>query len=151
MRLIPSVLLFAAAAFAATPDFSGTWKLNGSKSDFGQFPPTPSITQKVTHAEPKVSIDTKMTTDNGDLQFAANYTTDGKPTTNQGFGGSEMKSTAKWDGESLVMESKGSFGDGEFTIKDKWTLSDGGKLLTVQRHFSSGMGDSDQKLVFEKQ
>jgi hypothetical protein len=151
MRLVAFALFTAAAAFAAAPDLSGNWKLNGSKSDFGQFPAPSSLTQKVTHAEPKITVDSKMSTDNGDMQFTANYTTDGKETTNQGFGGAEMKSTANWDGETLVVETKGTFGDNAFTMKDKWTLADGGKTLTVLRHMSSGMGELDQKLVFEKQ
>jgi len=36
-------------------------------------------------------------------------------------------------------------------MKDKWTLSEGGKVLTIQRTFSSGMGDVTQKMVFDKQ
>ena len=62
-----------------------------------------------------------------------------------------MKNTAKWDGDALVVESKGSFGDNPFTMKDKWTLSADGKVLTIQRHFSSGMGEMDQKMVLDKQ
>lgn len=151
MRLAVFALFTAAAAFAAAPDFSGNWKLNGSKSDFGQFPAPSSLTQKITHAEPKLTVETNMSTDNGDMQFSANYTTDGKESTNQGFGGSEMKSTANWDGATLVIETKGAFGDNAFSMKDKWSLSDDGKTLTVLRHFSGGMGDVDQKLLFEKQ
>ncbi len=151
MRLAAFALLTAVAAFAAAPDLNGTWKLDTAKSDFGQFPAPSSLTQKITHAEPKISVDAKMSTDNGDMQFTANYTTDGKESTNQGFGGSEMKSTASWDGETLVMETKGAFGDTPFTMKDRWALSGGGKTLTVLRHFSSSMGEADQKLVFAKQ
>jgi hypothetical protein len=151
MRLAAFALLAASAAFAAAPDLGGSWKLNGSKSDFGQFPAPSSLTQKITHAEPNLKVETKMSSDMGDMEFSANYTTDGKETTNQGFGGSEAKCTAKWDGETLLMETKGAFGDTAFTMKDKWNLSEGGKVLTVLRHFSSAMGDADQKLVFEKQ
>jgi hypothetical protein len=151
MRLAAFALLAASAAFAAAPDLSGNWKLNGAKSDFGQMPAPSGWTQKITHAEPKLTVDSKMSSDMGDMQFTANYTTDGKETTNQGFGGSEAKSTTKWDGETLLMETKGAFGDNPYTMKDKWSLSEGGKLLIVLRHFSSGMGELDQKLVFEKQ
>src|SRR5579883_1642632 len=147
MRLIPIALMMASAMCAAAPDMSGTWKLNASKSEFGQFPAPSSMTQKVTHAEPKLTVETKMTSDMGEFSFNANYTTDGKETTNQGFGGSESKSTAKWDGDTLVIDTKGSFGDNSYTMKDKWTISEGGKVLTIQRHFSGGMGEMDQKMV----
>jgi hypothetical protein len=145
------VLLAASAAFAAVPDFSGTWKLNASKSEFGQFPAPASFTQKITHAEPKLTVAGKMSSDMGDVEFTASYTTDGKETTNQGFGGSESKSTAKWDGDTLLMETKGTFGDNSYTMKDKWSLSADGKVLTLVRHFSSANGEMDQKMVFDKQ
>ncbi len=92
-----------------------------------------------------------MASDRGEFEFTSNYTTDGKECTNQGFGGSESKSTLKWEGDNLIIETKGAFGDNPYTMEDKWTLSDAGKVLTVLRHFSSGMGEMDQKLVFEKQ
>ena len=151
MRLAVLALALASAAFAAAPDFSGNWKLNGSKSDFGQFPAPSSLTVKITHNEPKLAAEVKMSGDNGDLELTSNYTTDGKECTNPGFGGGEMKTTANWDGETLVLDNKGSFGDNAFTMKDRWSLSDGGKTLTILRHFSSAMGEADQKLIFEKQ
>jgi hypothetical protein len=50
-----------------------------------------------------------------------------------------------------LIDSKGQFGDSEFTGQEKWTLSDDGKTLTITRHFKSSMGEDDHKLVFEKQ
>ena len=62
------------------------------------------------------------------------------------MGASEAKSTAKWDGEALLaLETKGAMGDNAYTMKDKWTLSHNGKLLTINRHFSSAMGEMDQR------
>ena len=151
MRLATLALIAASAGFAASPDFSGNWKLNASKSEFGAFPAPSSYTQKVSHAEPKLTVAVKMTSDMGDVDLTANYTTDGKESTNQGFGGSEAKSTAKWEGDGLVIETKGSFGDQAYTMKDKWTISEDGKVLTITRHFSSAMGDLDQKITMEKQ
>jgi hypothetical protein len=151
MRIAVLVLAVASAAFGAAPNFGGNWKLNTSKSDFGQFPPPSSMTQKMSHAEPKLTVEVKMTGEMGEIEFTSNYTTDGKECTNQGFGGSEVKSVAKWDGDALGIESKGAFGDNPYTMKDKWTLSEDGKVLSIVRHFASAMGEVDQKLVFEKQ
>jgi hypothetical protein len=141
----------ASAAYSAAPNFEGNWKLDASKSDFGQFPAPSLYTQKITHSEPKLTVDAKIVGEQGELAFTSDYTTDGKECTNQGFGGSEAKSVLKWEGDNLMIETKGAFGDNPYTMKDKWTLSDGGKVLIILRHFSSGMGDMDQKLVFEKQ
>lgn len=151
MRLPILIFAAASAAFGATPDFSGNWKLNASKSDFGQFPAPSVLTQKVEHADPKLTVDLKMVSDMGDFAFTYRYTTDGKECTNEGFGGSEVKSILKWEGETLVVDSKGTFGDNAYTAKDKWSLSDGGKTLTLLRHFSSPMGEMDQKVILDKQ
>jgi hypothetical protein len=151
MRLITLALLMASAGFAAAPNFEGNWKLDGSKSDFGQFPAPSLLTQKISHSDPEITVDVKIVGEQGEFAFTSKYTTDGKECTNQGFGGSEAKSVLKWEGDYLMIDTKGAFGDNPYTMKDKWALSDGGKVLTILRHFSSGMGEMDQKLVFEKQ
>ena len=59
MRLVTLALIAVSAGFAAAPNFSGDWKLNAGKSSFGQFPAPSSMTQKVTHAEPKLTVEIK--------------------------------------------------------------------------------------------
>ncbi|MGC4054160.1 MAG: hypothetical protein QM757_34170 [Paludibaculum sp.] len=145
------VLAFLTTAFAAAaPNFTGSWKLNTSKSDFGQFPAPSSMTQTVTHDEPKIKIAMKQTSDMGDMEFEREYTTDGKEYTND-MRGNPVKSVLKWDGDVLIITSKGKFGDNDFTMVDRWKLSEDGKTLTVNRHFSSDMGEMDNKLILEKQ
>jgi hypothetical protein len=124
--------------------------LNAAKSDFGQFPAPSSMTQKATHDDPSLKVATKMATDNGDFDFESTYSTDGKETSNS-FGPNPMKSVAQWDGDTLTIQTKGQFGDSEVTISDKWTLSEDGKTVTIQRHFASARGELDQKLILEKQ
>jgi hypothetical protein len=141
--------LLADAAFAK-PNFSGDWKMNASQSDFGQFPAPSSMTQKITHDDPSLKVVTKMATGNGDFDMEASYTTDGKESANQ-FGPNQMKSVLKWDGETLIVETKGQFGDSGFTLTDKWDLAAGGKTLTIRRHWASSRGEMDQKIVFDKQ
>ncbi len=153
MRLILAglvVLGLAALPAAAKPNFTGNWKLNTAKSDFGPFPAPSSMTQKATHDDPSLKVATKMATDNGDIEFESVYSTDGKETTNT-FGPNAMKSVAKWDGDILSVQTKGQFGDNEVTIQDKWECSEDGKTMTIHRHFSSSQGETDQKLVLEKQ
>jgi hypothetical protein len=152
MRLIAAVCIAASVAFAAAPNFSGTWKLNASKSDFGQFPAPSSMVQTINHDDPKLKVEVKQAGEMGEFSFAMNYTTDGKECKNPGFGGTETKSIVKWEGELLTIEMKGTMGDNSaFTMKDKWALSGEGKVLTIQRHFSSAMGEMDQKFTLEKQ
>ena len=127
--------LAASAALPAAPDLSGNWKLNGSKSDFGELLAPAGLTQQITHAEPKV--EGKMPGDMGDIEFTAKYTTDGNESTHHGFGGAEAKSMAKWEGETLLLETKGAFRDNAYTIKDQWSRSEGGKVLTILPTFQA--------------
>ena len=57
MKSVSKALLIiaglASMAFAADkPNFSGDWKLNAAKSNFGPIPPPTSYTRKIAHAEP---------------------------------------------------------------------------------------------------
>ncbi len=148
--VILAVLALAALPALAKPNFSGDWKLNLSKSSFGQMPAPTSMTNKITHDDPKLTSHVKQSGERGDFEFDSSYTTDGKECSNDMFG-NPMKSTLKWDGDTLVIDAKGTFGDNDFTMQDKWTLSDDGKTLTIVRLFKSSMGEGEQTLIFEKQ
>jgi hypothetical protein len=135
----------------AKSDFSGTWKVNIAKSDFGQMPPPDSQVEKIAHQDPDMKININSTGGpQGDLNYDITYTTDGKENTNS-VAGNEFKSTAQWDGDALVINTKGSFSGTDFTAKDRWTMSSDGKNITVDRHISSSMGEMDMKLLLEKQ
>jgi hypothetical protein len=151
--LLPLALLtlaFGVAYAQAKPNFSGTWKVNVAKSDFGAMPGPDSRTDKITHADPDLKVHVAQSSQMGELNYDATYTTDGKESTNS-LSGNVFKSTVKWDGDDLSLETKGSFNGNEFTAKDRWTLSEDGKTMTVQRHLASALGETDQKVVFEKQ
>jgi len=152
-RLFSLTLLTLALGFVqaqAKTDFSGTWKLNAGKSDFGQMPAPDSMTQKITHQDPSLKVNVASTGGMGDMTYDFSYTTDGKECVNH-MGDNEFKSTLKWDGDDLVVDIKGSFGGTDFTAKDRWTLSGDGKTLTITQHFSSAMGEGDVKEVLDKQ
>jgi hypothetical protein len=143
-------LIVLALPALAKPNFSGDWKVNVSKSDFGQMPAPSSMTGKITHQDPSLKVAIKQSGERGDFEYEMSYSTDGKETTNE-IRDNTMKSTAKWDGDVLVIDTKGSFGGNDVTIQDKMSLSADGKTLTLKRHFSSSMGEMDQALILEKQ
>ena len=134
----------------AKTDFSGTWKINAGKTDFGPMPPPDSMVLKIAHEDPSLKVNMVQTGGTGDATYDLVFTTDGKECVNHP-GGEEAKSTFQWEGGDLVSDTKGSSGGNDFTAKDRWTLSDGGKTMTLQRHISTGGGDFDIKLVFDKQ
>lgn len=147
LGLVCSLVL---AQAQSKPNFSGTWKVNNAKSDFGPMPAPQSSTSKIDHKEPSLKIATTWVGDQGELTFESAYTTDGKESTNS-FRNMEFKSKATWEGSTLLIASKGSADSGEFTMKDKWSLSEDGKTFTVVRAFSGPMGEATQTLIHEKQ
>ena len=153
-KLVSIVFLVAlplALAFAQQkPDFSGTWKMNVEKSEFGALPGPTSRTDVITHKEPSLTDDVTAEGARGKQQYTAKYTTDGKEVTNQ-IGPREVKSTIKWEGNSLVLSSKTSFNGAEMNAQSTWVLSADGKTLTISTHYVSAMGETDQKIIYEKQ
>lgn len=142
-------LLVAVPAYAKS-NFTGEWKLNVSKSDFGPMPAPTSMTQTITHEDPKLKVHRKQSGDQGEREDEPDYLTDGTETTNE-IRGNPLRSVAKWDGDTLVIETKGSFNGNEFSVTDRWSLSEDGKALTIKRHFSSSMGEGDTTVFLDKQ
>lgn len=148
--VVGTILLLCAVTATAKPNFSGDWKMNPSKSDFGEMPPPSSIVQKITHNEPDLKVISTWVGEQGEFTNNLTYTTDGKECPNKTRMG-ESKSTLKWEGDILVIDSKSEFQGNAVTITSKWALSEDGKTLTVSSHFSSSMGEGDAKVVYEKQ
>jgi hypothetical protein len=146
-----TVTAFAASLAAQTkPNYSGTWKLNVAKSDFGPIPGPDSQTNVIEHNDPVLKVNSTAERPQGKQNATLMYTTDGKEVTNK-QGPNNIKSTAVWEGSNLVINSKFTLNDSDVTIKSVWTLSADGKTLTEDRHLAAQMGEADQKMVFEKQ
>ncbi len=149
--VVPLLVLTAGALLAqAKPNFSGTWTLVPAKSEFGMMPPPSSAVQTIAHNEPQLKVVTTQTGDQGTTTTESNYTTDGKECSNTGPMDSQIKSTLKWDGSALIVDSKLDFQGNAVTIANRWTLSEDGKSLTINTHFATPMGDGDAKMVYEK-
>jgi hypothetical protein len=146
-----TVFLFAASVVAQSkPNFSGTWKLNTSKSDFGPIPGPTARVDVIEHNDPALTDSVNAEIPTGKQVFTSTYTTDGKEVVNK-RGTTEVKSTLTWDGGKLVVNSKINANDQEITVKSVWSLSADGKTLTQNQHLAAQMGEADQVLVFEKQ
>lgn len=144
------ILTSLGVAFAAPPNFSGAWKANIAKSDFGQAPAPTSASSKIDHKDPSLKLVATQVGDQGERTFEMNLSTDGGETTNQ-IGPLTFKSKAKWEGEALLVESKASTENGDVTINDRWVLSEDAKTLTVTRKISGPQGEMTIKVVQEKQ
>jgi hypothetical protein len=146
-----AALLCAGFAQAADkPDFSGEWKCNIAKSDFGPMPNKPEkITRAVTHKDPNIQYQSTFVGQQGEMKTEFKCTTDGKECINKFFN-SEGASKMTWDGSKLVAKSKREFQGNELSITETWELSGDGKVLTVTSSMTSSMGDFVMKTVFEK-
>src|SRR5215216_422078 len=109
------------------PDFSGTWTMDAAKSD----PPPQgrgggggggTLTIKQTGTELAVTSEGRQ----GPQTMT--YKLDGSPSSNEvmGRGGAQtVKSTAKWEGSSLVIETTREMGGNTITTKEVRTLAAG--------------------------
>ena len=153
-KITTFVLLVAAlASFAVAadkPNFSGDWKIDNDKSNFGPMPPPNSLTRKITHADPAVTMDEAASGAQGDQKRTVKYDTSGKETSNEMMG-TATKSTAVWDGAKLVITTKADFGGTEIKLVDTWSLSADGKVWTDVLHIVSPQGEFDITYVLTKQ
>src|SRR5437773_2904180 len=143
------VLPFYAHA-QAKPDFSGTWTLDTAKSD-----PAPqgrgggggagTVTIKQTGTELAVTSEGRQ----GPQTMT--YKLDGSESTNQvmGRGGAQtVKSTAKWDGSSLVIDTTRDVNGATITTKEVRRLDGGGKEMVVESTTQTPQGEQKRKVVY---
>ena len=152
-RFIAAALLFAASSLLpaqARPNFSGAWTLNASKSDFGAMPKPANRTDKITHVGVAITDSFTQSSPKGDVTAIMKYLTDGKETVSD-LHGNQVRYTAKWEGDELVIEGKTQLNGAGVTLTDRWSLSPDKKTLTIQRHVNSPMGETEQRIVLDKQ
>jgi hypothetical protein len=143
-------LFFFGGVVYAAPDFSGDWKLNLSKSQYGVFPAPISMIRKITYDGLKLSMSSTQRSTQGEVSSNLSYTTDGKESVNKVQGG-ESKGAAQWIGDKLMIESSREFQGAVLKQKEIWTLSSDGRTLTIDAHVTIPNGEFDVKQVFEKQ
>lgn len=157
LLLAPAILL----AFTTKPDkanFAGEWKLNAGKSDLGQFGDFATHTIKSTQTDNNIAIARTAPSfgGGGDNTSTETLTFDGKEAESTVFGNSKRKASAKWSDDTqklninfvIMLDINGE--TNEIKGKEIWSLSDGGKTLTVETNTSSSFGDMTTKAVYEK-
>jgi hypothetical protein len=119
----------------AHPDFSGTWKLNLDKSDYGdlQGPETriDVIEQRDGHVNERVTAEGRHRRQEYTLLFAEDGSETALPP------GTKMGSvvilgvSAKWQGAALVVTQRLRFQGTPLMTANTYTLSGDGKTLTI--------------------
>jgi hypothetical protein len=152
LTLVLAVLfLSSSTVFAQSqPNFTGEWRMDASKSDFGKFPVPTALTRNIVQKNPDLSIDTTQLTRSGANTAHVNYRTDGVETTNQLSTG-EGTSHAFWDGSTLVIRTTLKNRAGvDVLMEERWDLSADGQTLTTTSHIETSKGNTDLKLVCER-
>lgn len=148
-----AVILLAAcgAAFSqGKPNFSGEWKMNAERSDYGTVPKPEKMVRKIVHEDPHLRISSTQSGPRGETTSELKLAIDGKEQVIR-MGNVEVKTTSRWDGAMLRVDSKRPFQTGEIVTQEKWTLSEGGKTLTLATHIIAPKGEFDITAVLEKQ
>ena len=136
--------LFAQAQ--SRPNLSGTWKMNADKSKFAPGGPK-AIIIKSDHQGSTLRESFTLTDDQGERTVNFTYTLDGKESLQQ-LEGEHIKATAKWEGESLIIEFKN---DGGFNFLRKITVLGDGKTMRIDVKKSNPDGVANDTVVLEKQ
>jgi len=134
----------------ARPNFSGDWKLNAAKSDYGPMPGPEKMERKITHDDPSLKMVTTQTGQQGEVTTELAYKTDGTPSTNK-IRGQDVTGVAKWDGDVLTISSKREIQGMEITMNERWSLSEDGKTLSINNKVNTPNGDFEIKIVMDKQ
>lgn len=151
------LLVNVSSASAQTkPNFSGTWSLDKSRSNFGRLAKEAAnvkITLKITHREPEVKMVRSGSLNGQGGAQNITYFTDGRGESNPGLlNNSTANSKTKWEGAKLSSRSLTSlsFNGETFQLEtiERRELSTDGKTLTISIIASSPRGIDRLKLVF---
>jgi len=150
-----AVLAVATLAWAQKPDFSGTWTLDPAASEGGAAPGGGGGGRGGGRGGLGQGGTVKQTADTltversiGDNKITSTYKLDGSESKNtmMGRGGQSVESvsTAKFDGQTLVITTKMDMGNGPQESTQKWSVS--GSTLTIETTNARGT----QKMVYKK-
>ena len=150
--LVAAMVIPFPARAQGKPDFGGTWTLDTAKSD----PPPQgrggggggaTLTIKQTGTELAVTSEGRQ----GPQTMT--YKLDGSPSSNEvmGRGGAQtVKSTAKWEGATLVIETTRDIQGMSITTKEVRSLSADGKVMTIESATQTPQGEMKRKVVYTK-
>lgn len=152
--LLLSIALSASQAYAQSPDFSGTWRLDETKS---KVVATAGIVGLIPAGAPKTLHITQPANGTVVIESQINeahvriYKPGRESSTPAGQGGA-VTMTAKWEGKALVSEGALKAPNGDTTtLREVVSLSADGKVLTLEVSTSAGQaGKASSTLVYTR-
>lgn len=150
-RILPAALLLAAVSqLCAQPNFSGEWKMNAAKSNFAPLPQPDRLVRKIVQHDSHLKIRTTQFGQQREIVTDLAYTTDGAECKNV-IRGQQFTGNARWDGDTLSIESKRAVQGMEIVQTERWTLSADGRTMTIANNVETPQGAFDITIVLEKQ
>lgn len=150
--------LMAMPASAQTTNLNGTWKLNVSKSNFGQFPPPTSETDVIEINGTDFKQHVTSVTQRGNAKYTRACTINGRETQltpdspNAHIGAVLLdKITCAWDGSSLVVTEGAKMQGNDSELTDKLTFSSSDrKTMKLTSHITSPTINADRTMIYDK-
>jgi hypothetical protein len=148
VTMLALMVLSGSAVAADKPNFSGLWKMNAAKSNYGQLPAPEMFIRKIDHTEPSISIVEEQRGQGTTPESIRKMKTDGVPVVAT-INGAAVTLSSKWEGAALLAQTSiEAFG---VMFKDKMTLSVDGKEMTSVVQVDTAQGAIELKIVFERQ
>ena len=112
-------------------DFSGVWRGNLQKSKLpGALPK--ALLVRIDHRDPVLIMEMILTkADDSEDRLLFRALTTNEEVDNP-VHGMQVKSRSTWVGAELLIESRMNFGGRESVLRDYWSLSDDGRMLTME-------------------
>lgn len=148
-RSLVLALMSATTLLTASPDsgrdFSGRWFLDGRRSDLHALSIPAAQTLTVTQSAIAIQCDAGYA-DGGSRRWS--YLLDGTETRVTADSSTES-SIVKWEGAALLVNTLVS-GSRDYTVMDRWLLSNGGAVLTITRQVALREGMLEGSLVYTR-
>ena len=152
IKFLLTALLITTAAASQTVNFSGSFKLNTSKSKLNQeFSMAPKEIIIIQNGN-DLNVEKHSSFQDQDFIIKDKFTLDGKECINPGWQETQKKSIAVWsdDKNSLKITSKFPMNDGgEMVIIEIYKMD--GINMIIESSASSSFGDMSETIVYDKQ
>jgi type IV secretion system protein VirB10 len=135
-------LLFAGAAVAADPAYSGKWHLDESKSELRGLPERPAAVLTLDLQGNSMKCQAS--------EQRCSFTLDRKEMREQTVNGSKSR-VAKWEGDAIILNTIVLKSGGQHSEIDRWTLSRDGNMLRIRRQVVGLHGQPESLLVYRRE
>ena len=143
-----SVVAGQASPQTERPNFSGAWVQNMEKSWVPKGSTLQAYTDEIEQVGDSLKVVTILRRADQETKSERAYVIGGEILIS-GPGDAAIPIRLKWEGQTLVFEAKNPFMQ-DADLRETWTLSADGKVLTKVRRLPTPQGNQTQTFVLEK-